>query len=99
MTPQLNWTRDGKMLSLHGELDQDVLTALWEARQEATQGVSVIELSGITRVDTAGLALLIHLTALIREQGRSVCFSGMSENLLTLTQLYNLPDELIPRAC
>ena len=45
MTGQLSWTRDGETLALRGELDQDLLVPLWEARAQATDGVSAIDLS------------------------------------------------------
>nr|VXZ91726.1 Probable phospholipid-binding protein mlaC precursor [Klebsiella pneumoniae] len=32
MSGQLSWTREGETLALHGELDQDLLVPLWEAR-------------------------------------------------------------------
>lgn len=60
MTPQLTWTREADTLVLAGELDQDVLAPLWDARVEAMNGVTRIDLSQISRVDT-GLALLAHL--------------------------------------
>ena len=63
MSGQLSWTRDGETLALRGELDQDLLVPLWEARAQATDGVSAIDLSAVTRVDTAGLALLVHFIA------------------------------------
>ncbi|MEO3990366.1 lipid asymmetry maintenance protein MlaB [Pseudocitrobacter cyperus] len=96
MTEQLSWTRDGESLSLHGELDQDLLVPLWEARAEATQGATVIDLSGLSRVDTAGLALLIHFIDLIRRQGNTASVKGVSENVATLAGLYNLPADMIP---
>ena len=96
MAEQLSWTREGERLSLHGELDQDFLVPLWEARNEATQGVSVIDLSDLRRVDTAGLALLVHLVDLIRSQGRKVTLEGVSEKVATLKGLYNLPEDMIP---
>lgn len=96
MTEQLSWTRDGDRLALHGELDQDFLVPLWDARKEATLGVSVIDLSDLRRVDTAGLALLVHLVELIRSQGRTVTLEGVSEKLTTLKGLYNLPEGMIP---
>ncbi|MBA7844978.1 lipid asymmetry maintenance protein MlaB [Klebsiella sp. RHBSTW-00484] len=96
MTGQLSWTRDGETLVLHGELDQDLLVPLWEARTQATDGVSVIDLNEVTRVDTAGLALLVHFIALIRRQGRAAQLMGKSENVQTLIGLYNLPDDMIP---
>ncbi|MDR8330622.1 STAS domain-containing protein, partial [Acinetobacter baumannii] len=51
--------------------------------------------SQTTRVDTAGLALLVHFVALIRRQGREAQLVGKSENLQTLIGLYNLPADLI----
>ncbi|MEX3018038.1 lipid asymmetry maintenance protein MlaB [Kluyvera sp. STS39-E] len=96
MAEQLSWTRDGERLSLHGELDQDFLVSLWDARMDATQGVSTIDLSGLSRVDTAGLALLVHLVDLIRAQGRTANLEGVSEKVVTLKGLYNLPEDMIP---
>ena len=96
MTGQLSWTRDGERLALHWELDQDLLVPLWEARAQATDGVSTIDLSALTRVDTAGLALLMHFVELIRHQGREAKLIGKSDNLQTLASLYNLPADMIP---
>jgi phospholipid transport system transporter-binding protein len=96
MADSLRWTREGGRLSLQGELDQDFLVPLWEAREEVTQGVDTIDLTAITRVDTAGVALLMHLVAHIRQQGRTVKIEGKSEKMNTLVQLYNLTPDLIP---
>ena len=96
MTGQLSWTREGETLALHGELDQDLLVSLWEARARATEGATIIDLSQTTRVDTAGLALLVHFVALIRRQGREAQLIAKSENLQTLIGLYNLPVDMIP---
>lgn len=96
MTDSLRWTREGGRLSLQGELDQDFLVPLWDAREEATQGIDIIDLTDITRVDTAGVALLMHLVAHIRQQGRAVSIEGKSEKMNTLVQLYNLTPDLIP---
>lgn len=96
MADQLRWTRSGERLALEGELDQDVLNALWEARAEALNGVDVIDLTGIARVDTAGVALLVHLVAFARKQGRTVVLEGISDKVRTLAQLYNLPADALP---
>ncbi|HEY2455354.1 MAG TPA: lipid asymmetry maintenance protein MlaB [Scandinavium sp.] len=96
MADSLRWTREGGRLSLQGELDQDFLVPLWDVREEVTQGIDIIDLSAITRVDTAGVALLMHLVASIRQQGTSVNIVGKSEKMNTLVQLYNLPPDLIP---
>lgn len=97
MTPQLSWAREGERLVLQGELDQDVLNPLWNARQDAMKGTTCIDLRAVSRVDTAGVALLIHLIAQGKIQGHKVSLEGISENLQTLAALYNLPADVLPR--
>ena len=55
MTQSLAWTREGDKLLLVGELDQDVLNPLWDARVEAMKGVTCIDLSQVSRVDTGSV--------------------------------------------
>ena len=71
MSQQLSWSREGETLKLSGELDQDLLNPLWDKRHEAMQGVTVIDLTDVTRVDTAGVALLAHLVAVGGERHAS----------------------------
>ncbi|MDE7590422.1 lipid asymmetry maintenance protein MlaB [Enterobacter bugandensis] len=97
MSQQLRWSREGKTLRLSGELDQDLLNPLWDKRQEAMQGVTLIDLTDVTRVDTAGVALLAHLVAVGKKHGTSVTLRGASDNVVTLAQLYNLPQDVLPR--
>ena len=79
MTQSLTWAREGDKLVLKGELDQDVLNPLWDARVEAMKGVTCIDLSQVSRVDTGGLALLLHLIDQGKQQGNSVSLSGVNE--------------------
>ena len=97
MTQSLAWTREGDKLLLVGELDQDVLNPLWDARVEAMKGVTCIDLSQISRVDTGGLALLVHLIDQGKRQGNRVLLSGVNDKVYTLAKLYNLPDDVLPR--
>ncbi|WP_253381696.1 lipid asymmetry maintenance protein MlaB [unidentified bacterial endosymbiont] len=97
MSQHFSWAREGETLKLSGELDQDLLNPLWDERHEAMQGVTVIDLNAITRVDTAGIALLTHLVAVGKKRGASVTLSGASDNVMTLAQLYNLPEDVLPR--
>ena len=96
MSEQLSWNRDGERLALRGELDQEFILSLWNARAQVTEEVSVIDLNEVTRVDSAGVALLVHFVALIRRQGKEAQLVGKSENLQTLVSLYNLPADMIP---
>lgn len=96
MDEQLRWKRDGSTLALSGELDGDTVQSLWQVREKAMSEVQTLNLANLSRVDTAGLALLIHLVALARKRGGDVKLQGVSDKLQTLVQLYNLPDGLLP---
>lgn len=76
MTQSLARAREGDKLLLVGELDQDVLNPLWDARVEAMKGVTCIDLSQVSRVDTGGLALLVHLIDQARGRG-TVLYSAV----------------------
>lgn len=98
MAQALHWTREGERLSLTGELENETLLPLWDARQQAVNGVTTLDLAGLTRVDTAGLALILHLRELASREGSPVNVVGMSDNFTSLVQLYNLPGALFPSA-
>ncbi|MEL4016266.1 lipid asymmetry maintenance protein MlaB [Dryocola clanedunensis] len=96
MSEQLSWTREGSTLRLAGELDSETVQTLWADRHKVMGGVQSLDLSDLSRVDTAGVALLIHLIAQARRQGNEVTLHGASDKLQTLVQLYNLPQGLLP---
>ncbi len=93
---ELSWEREGSTLVLAGELDGETVQTLWRERAQVMVGVKAFDLARLTRVDTAGLALLIHLVALVRKQGGELILQGASDKLQTLVKLYNLPDGLLP---
>ncbi|STJ52880.1 putative anti-sigma factor antagonist [Escherichia coli] len=89
MSESLSWMQTGDTLALSGELDQDVLLPLWEMREEAVKGITCIDLSRVSRVDTGGLALLLHLIDLAKKQGNNVTLQGVNDKVYTLAKLYN----------
>lgn len=96
MAEQLCWKKDGSTLLFSGELDSETVQRLWKDRRQLMSDVHAIDLSDLSRVDTAGVALLIHLVALAKEQNGSVVLQGASDKLQTLVKLYNLPEGLLP---
>lgn len=96
MAESLEWLREHQRLILRGELDRETVGALWDARETAMAGTDIIDLTGVERVDTSGLALLLHLVHIARQGGNRVSLTGASENLVTLARLYNLPANFIP---
>ena len=96
MADELSWQCESETLHLTGELDSDTVGPLWRQREQIMAGIKVLNLSGLSRVDTPGLALLIHLVAFARRQNVEVELQGASDNLQTLTKLYNLPEDILP---
>ncbi len=90
MSNQLQWHQQDASLQLSGILDHVTLLPLWEQRDTVMQGMSAIDLSGLSRVDSAGLALLVHLQDIARRQSGSLAFRGISDKLQSLITLYNL---------
>lgn len=95
MHESLRWQRDASTLSLFGELDRDTLLALWQQRETLIDKVEVIDVSALERVDSAGLALLVHLREIARAQGITPRFSGISDKLQSLIILYNLQQIIV----
>lgn len=98
MAETLAWLREDERLILRGELDQETVGALWEQREAAMAGIGIIDLNAVDRVDTSGLAMLLHLVHIGHQGGKRVSLVGISDNLTTLAKLYNLPANLIPVA-
>ncbi|CAJ0993333.1 lipid asymmetry maintenance protein MlaB [Pantoea sp. Nvir] len=90
MHKSLRWKRNASTLALHGALDRDTLIALWQQRNDLINKVENIDVSGLILIDSAGLALLIHLQELVRRQCAAPYFIGISDKLQSLINLYNL---------
>ena len=90
MSSELQWQQQASALRLTGKLDHETLLPLWNQRNNVMQGISEMDLSGLSRVDSAGLALLVHLQDIVRRQGTQLTFSGISDKLQSLIALYNL---------
>lgn len=95
MRESLRWQRNASTLLLSGELDRDTLLSLWQQRETLIKDVDVINVAALDRVDSAGLALLVHLREMARAQGTTPRFSGISDKLQSLITLYNLQQIIV----
>jgi len=86
----LRWHLDGSAIRLNGELDRETLLDLWQQRTSVMKQIDVIDVSALDRVDSAGLALLVHLRQIAQEQGTTPRFQGITDKLQSLITLYNL---------
>ncbi|EIC86668.1 lipid asymmetry maintenance protein MlaB [Serratia sp. M24T3] len=77
-------------LILSGCLDRETLLPLWEQRESLLKGVTCIDVAQLERVDSSGLALLVHLRDLAGKHGVELQISGITDRLRTLVELYNL---------
>ncbi|HCU54813.1 MAG TPA: hypothetical protein DIC36_11245 [Gammaproteobacteria bacterium] len=59
-------------------------------------GELIIDLAGVTRTDSAGLALLIEWLRLARTAKRPLRFTNVPDQVQTLTRINGLQDALFP---
>lgn len=95
MSDALRWESQLPRLTLHGELDRETLLAFWDVRKKLMSGVTCLDVSGLERVDSSGLAVLVHLREEASQQGITLTIAGITDRLRTLIALYNLQD-IIP---
>ncbi|RJF54225.1 lipid asymmetry maintenance protein MlaB [Serratia inhibens] len=90
MSAALSFESQQQTLILRGELDRETLLPLWEQRERLLADKTALDVSQLQRVDSSGLALLVHLRELQRQRGVELKISGATDRLKTLIALYNL---------
>jgi phospholipid transport system transporter-binding protein len=91
--------RDGEALLLTGALDRAGVIALWpQIGPSLLSGARVLDLRGVDRVDSAGVALLAELVARIRTgastRQQAPTLLGAPAGLEELTAAYRLTSQL-----
>lgn len=89
---------DGATLRISGDLNRDTVPELLNRlepllRRHAGDAVC-IDLRGVSRSDSAGLALLVECRRLARLQQGSLCFEGLSEQMQHMARISGLQDFL-----
>ncbi len=85
-------------LKLAGPLTLAQVSArLGEGRARIAQGLEVVDLSAVTQVDSAALALLLAWLRSAREAGRTLSIVGAPPALQSLASLYDV-DSILPLA-
>lgn len=85
--------RDGPALVLSGMIKRDVCAALWTQLAGQLNGVESVDLSAVTGVDSAGLALLAEVADRISPRPRLVQ-PRQAAGLTELRAAYRLDDAL-----
>ncbi|MCK8585870.1 lipid asymmetry maintenance protein MlaB [Yersinia ruckeri] len=95
MAAELRWESQQHTLLLIGDLDRETLMPLWQQRETLLADKTCLDVAQLQRVDSSGLALLVHLREEQHQRGSGLIISGVSDRLATLITLYNL-QEIIP---
>ncbi|MGL9773830.1 MAG: lipid asymmetry maintenance protein MlaB [Sodalis sp. (in: enterobacteria)] len=90
MAEELSWYAQGQTLILHGELDRDTLLTLWQHRQPLLEGIRFLDVSNLRRVDSAGVALMLHFYHYQQQRSATLALTGVTDRLRTLIALYKL---------
>lgn len=88
---------EGKM-QVNGELTFATVTALLGQSRALFQGAGEhieVELSGVQRADSAGLAMLIEWMRLAASQGSSITFFHLPEQMKAIAEASDL-DSILP---
>ena len=88
--------REGDRLLLEGKLGIETVPAvLREVRAACQDGVRVVDLTGVSEVDSAALALVVELLRETRAAGREVAFANLPPAMEKLAQLYAVSDLIV----
>ena len=76
-------------MTLQGELQAPKVNALWQRRSEWWQD-DALDMSGVTTLDSAGLALLVKWAKATLTRGATPQLVGASTDFYTLAKLYGV---------
>ena len=85
------------MLYLGGELSLATSAGLYRAMKPRLSGEGrlLVDMQGVTRADSAGLALMLEWVEQARQRGRPIRFRGVPEALRSIARFSNVLD-LVP---
>lgn len=90
MAEALSWVLSQQTLFLRGALERDTLLPLWQQQETLLADKTTIDVAQLQRVDSSGLALLLHLCNRQSTNKGSLKISGRTKQLQDLISLYNL---------
>lgn len=90
-----SFARQDDALVFTGALDRAAAVALWPQLRRERAGVTRLDLAAVTRVDSAGLAMLAELAELAQGPNRpGLVVTGSPPGLAALRAAYRLRDNL-----
>lgn len=95
--PNIEWrVQENGYYCLSGALERDTVPAFWQQRQTwmPKDAQVTLDLAALTRVDSAGMVMLLHVYQQLRQQGTALRFLNVPEQLLTLLRLSHVESML-----
>ncbi|MEJ2763921.1 STAS domain-containing protein [Photobacterium sp. MCCC 1A19761] len=82
--------------SLSGTLERDTVPAFWRQRHEWMPRDSQVQLDlrAVTRVDSAGMVMLLHIYQQLSSNGSELTLLNVPEQLVTLLRLSHVESML-----
>ncbi len=90
--------RAGNELRLAGALTIANAVALCEEGKQQLNGDMVIDLTGVTEVDSTALSVLFEWRRAAREKNSRVSFRNLPDSMKSLAALYGVADLVVPDA-
>lgn len=85
----------GDRIEVDGAMTLAAATALLgEGKALIGQGLGVIDLAGVTEVDSSGLAVVFGWLRAARDAGKSFRIVNVPENFMSLAEVYGVADQL-----
>jgi ABC-type transporter Mla MlaB component len=60
----------------------------------ASCDAAVVDFSGVENCNSAGLAVILEIARLMRQQNKAVCFKSLPEQIYTFARAYSIEKEL-----
>ncbi len=91
--------RDGDTLRVRGDLDFDSVAALWHETESlfAAGPPAWIDLNGVSRANSAGVALLVAWLGQVQRRRREVVFVNVPAQMRAIIEVADL-DTVLPLA-
>lgn len=88
---------DGERCALEGPVTLDNVVAVLEegARVLPATPRVVIDLAGVTDVDSSAVSLLLEWRRTVERDGRGIAFVNLPDNLMSLARLYGVTELLV----
>jgi phospholipid transport system transporter-binding protein len=83
--------RNGDRYLIQGPVTLENVNAMLDEVERSLDGARVVvDLSGVTEVDSSAVSLLLEWTRRVRSRSGEIEFTGVGKNLLSLTDLYGV---------